>query len=557
MTPIVVVTALAFSLSSRIDQYLTRTVPFGFSGTVLVADHGRVILKKGYGLADRKRGIRNRADTIYDMGSITKAMTATAIMMLVEEHRIAVDDPLTKYFDHVPADKQSITLAQLLTHTAGIVDLTGGDYDPVSREQLVHDALHAPLVSKPGAEWHYSNAGYSLLAAVIEKVSGRAYETFMRERVFKPAGMRDTGYLLPASKASRVAHTYTTPVDHGTPLERLQRSGGAHWVLLGNGGLLTTADDMLRFWQARLLGAETLKRMYTPRIAINANEQQAYGWHIEGDVVQHGGDAPELGVNAYYESNPAEQSLIVVLANSRENGASTRRAVVPVIRRLMHGESVEVPDVVPSNPATHAGIYKLPDGSTFDVCVDRDHLIIRANGQSAIDALTLQRGDASLAARRDLNAKAAALYPGAEILGTSRRDRGVFMTTIRRGGEVLRFAWSKGEPVPESDDGALPMASPLLSRSPVRHALERVAWRERGGEGFVFYDIFAAAPIHIEFHGEAMTVGAQNSLRNTTFATKPSCALRPIVLPMSSRSSVPHGPTVWPAMPRPWNGSRE
>lgn len=453
MTPIVVVAALVFSLSSRIDQYLTRTVPFGFSGTVLVADHGRVILKKGYGLADRKRGIRNRADTIYDMGSITKAMTATAIMLLEQEHQLSVDDPLTKYFDDVPADKQSITLAQLLTHTAGIVDLTGGDYDQVSREQLIHDALHSPLVSKPGAEWHYSNAGYSLLAAVIEKVSGRPYETFMRER----------------------------------------------------GGLLTTVDDLLRFWQARLLSAETLTTMYTPRITINRNEQQAYGWHIEGDVVQHGGDAPELGVNAYFESNPAEQSLIVVLANSRENGASTRRAVVPVIRRLMHGESVEVPDVVPSNAAAHAGIYKLPDGATFDVRVERDHLVIGANGQSAIDALTIQRGEASLAARRELNAKAAALYPDAEILGTSRRDRGVFMTTIRRGGEVLRFAWSKGEPVPESDDGD--------SKSPITHALERVAWRERGGEGFVFYDIFAAAPLRIEFRGDRLNVAGVAATR--------------------------------------------
>ena len=513
MTPFLMVTALLFSLSSRIDQYLTRTVPFGFSGTVLVADHGRVILKKGYGLADRARGIRNRADTIFDIGSITKAMTATAIMMLVEEHRIAVDDPLTKYFDDVPADKQSITLAQLLTHTAGIVDLTGGDYDPVSREQLVHDALHAPLVSKPGVEWHYSNAGYSLLAAIIEKVSGHAYETFMRERVFKPAGMRDTGYLLPASSAPRVAHTYTTPVDHGTPLERLQRSGGAHWVLLGNGGLLTTADDLLRFWRAHLLSAETLKTMYTPRIAINAVEQQAYGWHIENDVVQHGGDAPELGVNAYFENNVDEQSLIVVLANSRENGASMRRAVVPAIRRLMHGENVDVPEVVASNAMSHEGVYKLPDGATFDVRVERDHLVIGANGQSAIDALTVQRGEASLATRRDLNAKAAALFPDAEILGTSRRDRAVFMTTLRRRGDVLRFAWSKGEPVAESDDGALPMASPILSKSPITHALERVAWRERGGDGFVFYDIFGHAALHIEFRGDALTVGGVTANR--------------------------------------------
>jgi hypothetical protein len=186
---------------------------------------------------------------------------------------------------------------------------------------------------------------------------------------------------------------------------------------------------------------------------------------------------------------------------------------VPVIRRIMLGETVDVPEVIASDGAPLAGTYRLPDGATFDVRAERDHLVIGANGQSAVDALTLQRTESSLAVRRDLDAKAAALFPGAEVLGTSRRDRGMFMTTIRRDGEVLRFAWSKGQPVAESDDAALPMASAVLSKSPITHALERVAWRARNEDAFVFYDLFAGAALRIEFGDDTLTVGGVRALR--------------------------------------------
>jgi CubicO group peptidase (beta-lactamase class C family) len=139
-------------LAARIDDALTRMVPFGLSGTVLVADDDGVVLSKGYGA-----GLRS--DTIYDMGSITKTFTATAIRMLEADGKLGVDDPLTKYFDDVPADKVGITLRQLLSHTAGVVDLPDGDYDPISRTQLVTGVLQAPLKSQPGTEYHYSNAG--------------------------------------------------------------------------------------------------------------------------------------------------------------------------------------------------------------------------------------------------------------------------------------------------------------------------------------------------------------------------------------------------------------
>ncbi|MCU1231138.1 MAG: beta-lactamase [Acidobacteria bacterium] len=473
-----VTTSCTSSRAQRLDRYLTRSVPFGFSGAVLIADRSGVILDKGYGVP---------RDGIFDMGSITKAITATAIAKL----DLSLDDTLPKYFDGVPPDKQSITLLQLLTHTAGLVDLTGGDYDNVSREQLVRDVMDAPLVSKPGAEWHYSNAGFSLLAAIIENVSGREYEAFLRERMFAPAGMRETGYALPASVASRVPHTYTERVDHGSPYERLVKSGGAHWVLLGNGGMLTTTRDLYAF--ARSLH-DAPPKLFTPWFKKDARETQALGWYLEKSddghaMIHHGGDAPELGVNAELRIYPDDGVVIVVLANTRLNGGSTRRAIVPMLHKILFGGASPAVPIVSRAPRLEARTIAMPDGGRIEVRVEGDHLVAGAIGQNAIDALTVQRSESSLRARRELNAKAMKVVPpNAEILGTSRRDRGVFMTTFRAHGKTFRFSWLRGEPIEETDDGTRPHDG-IFSESPIAYALKRpFFWN---GTEFVFYDLYA------------------------------------------------------------------
>jgi CubicO group peptidase (beta-lactamase class C family) len=529
--------------AKTIDATLQRMVRFGLSGTVLVADADGILLSKGYGLADVKGGVPNRPDTIFDMGSITKTFTATAIALLEAEGKLSADDLLSKHFANVPGDKASITLRQVLSHTAGLVDLTGDDFDDVSRDELIEDAFRAPLVSAPGAEYHYSNAGYSLLAAIVEKTSGQSYHAFLRERLFAPAAMRDTGYTVRAGEEARVAHTYTTPVDHGTPWERLVRTGGVHWVLLGNGGMLTTTEDLF-LWETALRRGTIVppavqKRMLTPiferpKFGITA----AYAWSLESvkgeNVVHHGSDDPTLGVNGEYRRYPDQNVVIIFLGNTRLNGWSPRRIVGPAVRRMMRGETLKAPAVLPTDTRTladYAGTYLLTDGSTIDLVVEGDHLVAGANGQSAIDLFTVQRSEQSLAARRDLNEKAVQVvrsfdwstvsdrygkFVDATILGTSRRDRGVFMTTVRatfdRGPRVLRFAWSSGNPIKESDDERLPGAG-FFSESPIHHALERPLWRTADGT-FVFYDIYADETIAVKFEGDKLTIGATEASRS-------------------------------------------
>jgi len=272
----------------RVDTYLSRLVPYGFSGAFLIAEDGEIVLNKGYGLAIRSQGTANTSETVFSTGSLTKQFTAAGIMKLEMMGKLNTHDPITKYFEGVPEDKKGITLHHLLTHTAGVVDAVGPDFVEALRDPTVEKILKRPLEFPPGQEFSYSNAGYSLLAAVIEKVSGQDYETFQRKQLFLPAGMDYTGYRLPEWDKRVVAHWYVGERDNGTPLEKLY----PYWNLLGNGGILSTTEDMYR-WHLALLGEKVLSldakdKMFTP-----VDNDYGYGWDIlesdHGLLIKHDG----------------------------------------------------------------------------------------------------------------------------------------------------------------------------------------------------------------------------------------------------------------------------
>jgi CubicO group peptidase (beta-lactamase class C family) len=197
----------AFAEETR--EYLGRLERLGFAGAVLVARNGEPLLAEGYGLADRERGIPWSPGTVSTVGSITKQFTGAAILALAEDGRLRVEDPITAHFEGVPEDKRAITLHQLLTHSSGVVDLEGyGDWDPIGREEFVERILAQPLAFEPGTDYQYSNAGYSLLGAIVEKLTGGSYESFVRERFFVPLGMFETGYVQAGWGEGRLAQGY-------------------------------------------------------------------------------------------------------------------------------------------------------------------------------------------------------------------------------------------------------------------------------------------------------------------------------------------------------------
>jgi CubicO group peptidase (beta-lactamase class C family) len=316
------------AVRSGLEKFLSGAEREGYSGAVLVSRGGKVLLEKGYGFADVGKSNPVRADTVFTTGSITKQFTAAAALKLEMLGQLAVEDRMAKYLPGVPKDKEAITLHQLLTHTAGFPGAIGDDVERIGRDDFVKQALATPLLSPPGERYEYSNVGFSLLAAIVERVSGQGYEDFLAQHLFAPAGMKDTGYHRPKWEAARLAHGTTQDgKDWGTQVDRMFSGGGPGWHLLGNGGILSTVGDMHRWHRALLtdtvLDAKAKAKMYTPFADEGGGTHYGYGWSIEktpyGRLVTHNGGNPfffsdflrylDRNVVIYYSTNSTERRM--------------------------------------------------------------------------------------------------------------------------------------------------------------------------------------------------------------------------------------------------------
>ncbi|MTI32149.1 serine hydrolase domain-containing protein [Xanthovirga aplysinae] len=274
------------ALESKIDNYLTDGVGNGFSGAILVSKEGKVILNKGYGMANKEKNILNTPKTVFDIGSNTKQFTGAAILKLVEFNKLKFTDKLSKFFNDLPKDKQNITVHQLLTHSAGWKESFGQDFDHISRELFFQDLFTSELLHEPGTKYSYSNVGYSILARIIELVSGEEYETFLNEHLFKPAGMQQTGYLIPHWDRNLLARGYNRNVlDRGSMVTRYLEDGKVSWHLKGNGGINSTQEDMFKWYQAlktnKVLTKSYFEKFIKPYIGPEKGRYQyAYGWGI-------------------------------------------------------------------------------------------------------------------------------------------------------------------------------------------------------------------------------------------------------------------------------------
>jgi CubicO group peptidase (beta-lactamase class C family) len=378
----------------RIAAYLSRLEQYGFSGVVLVARRGEIIVHSAHGLADQRRKIPMRRDHIFDMGSLTKQFTAAGIVALEEEGKLRVTDSIGKYFANVPRDKAGITIHHLLTHTSGLPMGFGGDYERVTRDDIVTRSLGAELQSPPGERHAYSNAGYSLLGAIIELVSGQPLEAFMRDRFFRRAGMMLSGYFPPDTQ--RVARAYREGKDLRL-IERTAEAGGEVWNLIGNGGLHSTLADMYRWMLAlqhdRLFTRATRDKLLRPYALHSSNYRgqgslhYAYGWYVwklpnGKTVIWHLGGNGALNTATRWH---VEDSTLVLYASNTSEFHDPAYPV-PVIERILAGDSVTMPPpvsrVAPTTLARYAGRYRAED-ATLVVETHDGFLRLRGEGQRA------------------------------------------------------------------------------------------------------------------------------------------------------------------------------
>src|SRR5262245_10814511 len=320
--------ALAQDKAAKIDALMSQYHQKGqFNGTVLVAEKGGVILKKGYGMADMEWGIPNAPDTKFRLGSITKQFTSMLIMQLVQEGKIKLDGKLSDYLPYYRKDTgQKVTIHNLLTHTSGIPSYTSlpGFFKDVSRdpygvEEFIKKYCSGDLRFEPSSKFEYDNSGYFLLGAIIEQITGGSYEKVLQERIFDPLGMKDSGYDHHETIMKRRASGYQQSADGTiTNAPYLDMS-----IPYAAGSLYSTVEDLFKWdrslYTDKLLSESNKEIMFKPFLA-----NYAYGWFI--DKVTLGNSQEKLptishegGINGFNTLEMriiGDKSLIVLLNNT-------------------------------------------------------------------------------------------------------------------------------------------------------------------------------------------------------------------------------------------------
>lgn len=291
---------------------------------VAIAQNDAVVYTQGFGLADVEQNVPVRPESVFRIASISKPITATAVMQLVERGLVSLDDPIQRYVPSFPRKPQGeVRVRHLLTHTSGVRHYKGAEFSLAEHFPSVERAISVfrndPLEFAPGERYLYSTYGYNLLQGVVEVASGRPYEEYVRSNVFVPAGMLSTFLEHPQEIVRYRVRQY---VAGPTPFSVLNAPYVDLSVKWAGGGIISTAADIARFSialdQGRLLKPETLERMYTSARLNNGNGTgYGLGWMVaqEGGrvLVAHSGGA--MGGTTYLLRDPKARTAAVVLAN--------------------------------------------------------------------------------------------------------------------------------------------------------------------------------------------------------------------------------------------------
>jgi CubicO group peptidase (beta-lactamase class C family) len=336
--------SFAQDVSSKIDALITAyNKQYKFNGSALVAKQGVVLLNKGYGWRNVSNKIPNDPNSIYQLGSITKQFTATVILKLQQEKKLNVKDRLSKYFPKYPKG-DSITIEQLLTHTSGIYNYTNdGKFmeeevaKPASREKIMALFENKPLDFSPGTAWNYSNSGYSLLGYIIEIVTKKPYEQAVRNYIFKPLQMTNSGFDFTHLSAPAKTTGYFKLDDKNSTTSPIVDST----VSFSAGAIYSTTGDLYKWHKAlenySILSKEQQEQAYTP-----IKNNYGYGWGIDSidgkREVGHGG-----GIHGYITTInrvPADDICIVLLSNASDEAVGK---IGKDILNLLYNKPYDIP----------------------------------------------------------------------------------------------------------------------------------------------------------------------------------------------------------------------
>jgi len=308
---------------ARIDAMMSRYTGNVAGASLIVVKDGKAVVRRGFGYANLEEHTKAGPETNYRLASVSKQFTAASILLLKQDGKLRLEDPVRKWLPELPASDGKITLRNLLTHTSGLIDYE--DLIPADRTAQIddHDVLRMiaaqnRLYFEPGSAHRYSNGGFVLLGLVVERASGMGLADFMKKRIFQPLGMEHT-LMYEHGRGPEVANRaygYTEADGKWTRTDQSVTS-----ATRGDGGIYSSVDDLAK-WDAalytdKLLNAESRKLAFTPTEPIaDPDVDFGFGWRLSGDTVWHSGES--IGFNNVIIRWPKQHVAVIILTNRNE-----------------------------------------------------------------------------------------------------------------------------------------------------------------------------------------------------------------------------------------------
>ena len=341
-------------VTTRLADELRRVHMAGtFDGLVLVADDKTVLFESAYGCADREGSVKNSASAISDMGSIAKTFTAAAVLQLAQNEKLQLSDTIGDFYPTASDEIKPITITQLLGHSSGLDNFHNeSDFELMDKAQAESRILSMPLIAKPGEKIAYSNAAYTLLAAIVEKASDQSFQEYVHDNLLTPLNLSNTGFYQDTRiPVSNMVRGYGGDEQGSTTFEK-----GVTWALIGAGGMVTSIDDLFA-WSVALKDGTIFPAEMPNSVFTEANERWLLGSlaqiNVSGESIIQMGGSTDYGYTALIQFVPNRDLLIVLLLNAHDSkykNATHHRLSRNHILPILLGEGAEFPNTYTTEP---------------------------------------------------------------------------------------------------------------------------------------------------------------------------------------------------------------
>jgi CubicO group peptidase (beta-lactamase class C family) len=370
----------------------------GFSGSIAISRRGELACVAAYGTADKETGWANTPKAVFSIGSITKAFTAAAVLELADAGKLSLADRAGDLLSELRGPAADATVEQLLLHTSGLKGSHGGDREAMTQEQAIAAIGDLERAFQPGSRFLYTNAGYTLLALIVERASGTAFRDYLASHVLRLPGGRVAGGFWDGQPAARGPRSLGY-LEDGSAGERGDFAG-PYWAVEGNGGLAMTMGDLADWTHAlftgKVVSRDVAEAIAKPGVRSGPGKWETPGWvaydkSVYGQpVFASAGGGGDIGHNAIVAWLPKSETAIAVASNTPE--ISAEQLLEEIGPALAAGDPLPAPKgkrgkIDPAELRTHAGTYELSEGGAFRVIARGDRLVVSAEGAGAVKAL--------------------------------------------------------------------------------------------------------------------------------------------------------------------------